>query len=101
MKTLELPEKVFEQFEAYRRSKRLSRAEALKELLEHVLLEESWWQELKRRPAGAPDLSDEEADRRRYDTATNDPLLDLIGTAPAELTDGSVAHDRDLYGSNR
>jgi metal-responsive CopG/Arc/MetJ family transcriptional regulator len=62
MKTLEVPENLFEQFEAYRRSKHVSRSEAFKELLQQARLEEKWWREMKRRPAGAPELSEDEAD---------------------------------------
>lgn len=63
MKILELPEDVFAELESYRRRRRLSRAEALKEVLRQAQLEEEWWQEISRPGPKAARVSEEEAER--------------------------------------
>ena len=60
---LELPEDVFAELELYRRRRRLSRAEALKEILRQAQLEEEWWREISRPGPKAADISEEEAER--------------------------------------
>ena len=61
METLELPESVFSELEAYRRAKKLSQAEAVSELLARVGFADEW-QRRKPTPAAAH-LSDEDIER--------------------------------------
>lgn len=57
MKTVDIPDDAFEKLETYRRSKKVSRAQALE-----TLIAEAWWYEFRHRTRAAADLSAEEAD---------------------------------------
>jgi len=63
MKTVELPESVFEKLETYRRAKKLSLAEAIEALLDEANMEELWWRELSRPNPATAHLSEEEVER--------------------------------------
>lgn len=62
MKTLELPDEVFEAVEAYRRKKKISRSEAVTQLINDAKLVQQWWEDLLEHPRGAKLPSLEEAD---------------------------------------
>jgi hypothetical protein len=61
VKTLELPDTLFDQFESFRRSRKLSREDAFKELIKHAEFRHYW---LSRKPTkAAQTLSEAEIER--------------------------------------
>jgi hypothetical protein len=63
MKSVEVPDAIFQKLEALRRAKRITRAEALAQAIDEASDILAWERDLERRGAKAAQLMGEEADR--------------------------------------